>query len=400
LLKGAGVGAAVLAGGTLLGTGPLAWLINALRPATPLRHLVIACQENRSFDHYFGYAPWVGPYGPGPGYSLPDGAGGSVSPVHFTSRSTPDPPHSWAAAHRQWNGGAMDGFVVEGGMRSIGYYTAAELPFYYSLFDTSTLCVNFFSSVLGPTHPNRFYLVAGTSGGVTTNDVFGTGIFDFPMILDLLEGAGVTWKVYNIGWDGLDHSESENIFGFWRRWANDRRLFATKNDYLADLEAERLPAVSFIVPSYRGGSDEHPPTDVSIGIGIQRQLIEALRASSAWSSSAYILTYDEHGGFFDHVSPPVIDAFGLGVRVPAWVISPFAKRGHLETRLYDLTSILKLIERVFRLPTLASVNHLFDERTPGGRNYEAAAGAGSGPPAPPRDGRPELGDLFDCFDFG
>jgi phospholipase C len=98
-----------------------------------------------------------------------------------------------------------------------------------------------------------------------------------------------------------------------------------------------------------------------------------LRASAAWESSAYIITYDEHGGYFDHVSPPQVDAFGLGVRIPTWVVSPWAKARHIEPTTYDLTSILKFIERVFGLPTLASVNHLFDTATPVGGNYQAAA---------------------------
>jgi phospholipase C len=100
------------------------------------------------------------------------------------------------------------------------------------------------------------------------------------------------------------------------------------------------------------------------------------------------------------VSPPQVDAFGLGVRIPTWVVSPWAKAGHIELTTYDLTSILKFIERVFGLPTLASVNHLFDTATPVGGNYQAAApGETSGPPAPPRDNRTDIGDLFECFSF-
>jgi len=157
--------------------------------------------------------------------------------------------------------------------------------------------------------------------------------------------------------------------------------------------------VSFIIPSYARGWDEHPPADVSVGMGIQEELITALRDSSAWDSFAYIVTYDEHGGYFDHVEPPLLDAFGAGVRIPTWVISPFAKAGHLEPATYELTSILKLFETVFGLPTLASVNHLFDESTPGGGNYEAANGAATGPPAPPRDASEAIGDLTECFTF-
>jgi phospholipase C len=130
------------------------------------------------------------------------------------------------------------------------------------------------------------------------------------------------------------------------------------------------------------------------------ECVNALRDSPLWNSSAFLITYDEHGGYFDHVPPLQVDAFGLGIRVPCWVISPHAKRGHLEPTLYEFASILKFLERNFGLPTLASVNHRFDSGTPVGGNYQAAApGATVGPPAPPRDGIEEIGDLMECFDF-
>jgi phospholipase C len=134
-------------------------------------------------------------------------------------------------------------------------------------------------------------------------------------------------------------------------------------------------------------------------MGIQEELITALRQSSAWESSAYIITYDEHGGYFDHVPPPQVDAFGLGVRIPTLVISPFARRSHLEPTVYDLVSILKFLQANFRLPTLAAANHLFDESTPGGPNVEAAQGQPTGPPERPRDRLDEIGDLVQCFSF-
>ena len=114
-----------------------------------------------------------------------------------------------------------------------------------------------------------------------------------------------------------------------------------------------------------------------------------------WQSSAYLLTYDEHGGFFDHVAPPAIDAYGLSVRVPLWVVSPYAKRGPvLSSRPAEHTSTLKLIEALHGLPSLASQNHLFDRATPTGSNYQA-----NGAPAPPRDGRRDISDLLDLFSF-
>jgi phospholipase C len=333
------------------------------------------------------------------GYSQPDGNGGRIKPYRFTDLSTDDIGHSWGEVHAEWNQGAMDGFYTTDGVWAMGYYTAQELPFYYSLFRDFTLCANSFCSVLGPTWPNRFYLAAGTSGGITTNGVWGYGVFDYPIILDLLEDAGITWKVYNIGWDSVVKGDTDNVFVFWKRWAKDKRARARKHDYLHDVRHGELPQVSFIIPSYARAWDEHPPADVSVGMGIQEELVTALRESSAWSKSAYIITYDEHGGYFDHVAPPVLDAYGSGLRVPTWVISPHAKRSHLETTQYDHVSTLKFIEAVFDLPTLASVNHEFDHSTPGGLNNEAAGGDTEGPPAPPRDRLHSIGNLLECFDF-
>jgi phospholipase C len=298
----------------------------------------------------------------------------------------------------------MDGFYTMAqsypgdGNVAMGYYTAKELPFYYSLFRNSALCANYFCSVLGPTWPNRFYLMSGTSGGITTNGQWGYGIFDsrrWPIILDLLDEQEVSWKIYSIGDDDVPSGDSDNVAVFWSRWAHDPRTTATMDDYLEDCRSNRLPQVSWIIPSYHLGFDEHPPADVSIGMGFQEEMINALRQSRAWDSSAFLLTYDEHGGFFDHVAPPQVDAYGLGVRVPLWVISPYARRGPVRSQKpAEHVSTLKLIERLHGLPTLASRNHTFDKRTPTGGDYDTG-----GAPARPRDGLDSISDLFDLFDF-
>jgi phospholipase C len=362
---------------------------------------VISCQENRSFDHYFGYAPQVQSkgFGPPPGYSQPDAAGGRHAPYEFTTLSTPDIPHGWAPVHQQWDGGRMDGFYVTDGANGLGYYTANQLPFYYSLFENSGLCANYFCSLLGPTWPNRFYLMSGTSGGITNNGFWGYGIFDsgrWPIILDLLDDAGVTWKIYNLGGiDDVPSGNSDNVAVFWSRWAHDPRTTASQQDYVNDCRTGQLPQVSWLIPSFTNGLDEHPPADVSVGMKLQQQMITALRTSPLWRRSAFLLTYDEHGGFFDHVSPPQVDAYGLGVRVPLWVISPMARKGVVTTRKpAEHGSTLKLIERLHGLPTLASRNHTFDVSTPTGSGHDT-----NGAPAPPRDGLEAISDLYDLFDF-
>jgi phospholipase C len=405
-LKKTGAAGIAVAGGTLWATAPAAARARRGRPDTPLRHLVISCQENRSFDHYFGYAPQVqaAGYGPPRGYSQPDAAGGRHAPFELTSLTSEDPPHWWQAVHTQVNDGKMDGFYTMAqiypgdGNVAMGYYTAKELPFYYSLFRDSALCANYFCSVLGPTWPNRFYLMSGTSGGITTNGQWGYGIFDskkWPIILDLLDEQEVTWKIYSIGDDDVPSGDSDNVAVFWSRWAHDPRTTATMADYFDDCRSNRLPQVSWIIPSYHLGYDEHPPADVSVGMGFQQQMITALRQSRAWASSAFLLTYDEHGGFFDHVAPPQVDAYGLGVRVPLWVVSPYARRGPVRSQKpAEHVSTLKLIERLHGLPTLASRNHTFDRSTPTGGDYDTG-----GAPARPRDGLDSISDLLDLFDF-
>ena len=405
-IKKSGAAGVAILGGTLWASGPAAARARRGRGRSPIKHLVVSCQENRSFDHYYGYAPQVQArrLGPPPGYTQPDAAGVGHAPFELTALRSVDPPHGWNDVHAQWNGGKMDGFYKNAALRTgsgdnaIPYYTARELPFYYSLFRNSGLCANYFCSLLGPTWPNRFYLMSGTSGGITTNGLWGYGIFDsakWPIILDLLDDADVSWKIYYIGFDGVEVGDTDNVAVFWSRWAHDPRTTASLDDYLDDCRRGTLPDISWIIPSFSMQFDEHPDADVSVGMGFQEQIITALRRSRLWDRSAFFLTYDEHGGFFDHVPPPQVDAYGLGIRVPLWVVSPFARRGPILSRKpADHVSTLKFIERNWRLPTLASRNHTFDVSTPTGGNYQA-----NGAPAPPRDGMAGLSDLFDLFDF-
>jgi phospholipase C len=403
-LQRSGAAGAALLGGSLWATAPRA--AKAQRPRdSPIRNLVISCQENRSFDHYYGFAPEVQRRGFGPplDFAQPDAAGGLHRVFHQTALRTRDADHSWAGSHRQYAYGQMDGFYESSGDVALGYHTAAELPFYYSLFDApdAALCASYFCSLLGPTSPNRFYLMSGTSGGVTSNGFCCFGVFDsgrWPIILDLLDEAGITWRIYNRGGiEDIFASDIENVVLFWTRWADDPRARGTHEDYLRDCAAGTLPAVSWLIPSYTKQLDEHPPADVSAGMRLQQEQIEALRASPQYARSAFLLVYDEHGGLFDHVAPPRLDAYGLGFRVPFWVISPLLRRrGVIATRRpAEHVSTLKLIERLYGLPTLASRNHTFDEGTPVSLWHEAY-----GAPAPPRDGLSAISDLTELFELG
>ena len=404
-LRRSGAAGAALLGGSVWATGTVAARARRAAPADPpIRTLVIACQENRSFDSYYGFAPAVqrSGFGPPPGFAQPDAGGRMRAVFHQTATRTSDPIHSWAGTHEQHAFGAMDGFYRSSGPVAIGYYTAEELPFYYSLFDApdAALCATYFSSVLGSSTPNHLYMLSGTSGGITANGPCCFGVLDsrgWPIILDLLEEAGVTWKMYNLsGVDDILTGETDNSVVFWSGYASDPRVFASQADFLQDCLTGTLPAVSWLIPSFRDQLDEHPRTDVSVGMRAQQELIGAFRASPQYADGAFLLTYDEHGGFFDHVAPPQVDAYGLGIRVPLWVISPLLRRrGVVATRRpAEHVSALKLIQRLHGLPTLASRNHTFDEATPLGPGPDAR-----GAPAPPRDGLDVISDLTELFDL-
>ena len=291
----------------------------------------------------------------------------------------------------------MNGFFTTDGPSALGYYDGFDLAYYYALGDSFTLCGNYFCSELGPTVPNRLALMAGTAGG-NTADGLDAGSLDYPTIVDLLDAFHVSWKCYNLGQGtGSTLSLSHyNGLNFFKKWNSDPRLQFKEKDYNEDLLKGTFPQVSFLITE--GGISEHPPDDILKGQKKMAQVIEGLMDSSAWKNSVLFLVYDEGGGFFDHVAPPRVDAYGLGFRVPMLIISPYARRGYVSGQLYEHNSILKFIERRFGLPSLASVNHQFDTSTPGANN-DAANGQAVGPPAPPRDGLPQIGDFSEAFDF-
>lgn len=389
----------ILAGaGLTIGTGVTAALrakAAAIDTTNPIEHIVIACQENRTFDAYFGKYPRAGSYGFSNDYALPDGKGGFVKPHHFPFPMSPNIAHTWQVIHQQWNNGAMNGFYTTDGNNALGYYAASDLPYYYALADAFTLCGNYFSSQLGPSTPNRVALWSATSGGKTVNTIE-RGSLDWPTIVDLLDQYGISWKCYNLGIGNSSRFEDFNALVYFSRWQNDKRLYYSEHDYRHDLNAGTLPQVIFLITEAL--ISEHPPADIQMGQRKMADVVKALMQSSSWKSSALFFTYDEGGGYFDHVAPPQVDAYGLGLRVPMLVISPWARRGYLSGQLYEHSSVLKFIERKFGLPTLASVNHQFDYYTPGDNN-DAANGGDFGPAAKPRDELAQLGDFYEAFDF-
>ncbi|HEX6478601.1 MAG TPA: alkaline phosphatase family protein [Ktedonobacteraceae bacterium] len=360
----------------------------------PINNVLIACQENRTFDEYYGYYPGAGSFGVPHGYYQPDGKGGKVYPYHFSQPYSNDISHSWQDTHSEWDNGKIDGFYTTDGQNAMGYYDSSDLQYYYSLANAFTLCGNYFCYQLGPTLPNRLALWTATCGGNTTNNVnFGT--LNWLTIVDLLDQYKVIWKCYNLG-AGTGTLEGYNPLIYFTKWQNDPRLYYQEADYNTDLAGGTLPQVSFLITE--NVISEHPPADIQMGQSEMQKVITALMQSQYWKSSALFFTYDEGGGFFEHVAPTEVDAYGMGMRVPTLVISPYAKRGYVSGRLYEHSSVLKFIERRFGLPSLASVNHQFDTATPG-TNNDAANGNLTGPPASPRDGLSLIGDFYEAFNF-
>jgi phospholipase C len=360
--------------------------------SSPIEHIIVCCQENHSFDSYFGsYAGLPAGFGIPSGYTQPDRFGGTVSPFHFPTLTSDgiDPNHNWTAVHAEWNNGGMDGFYVTDGMGSMGFYDSTDLPYYYSLFPSFTLCANYFCGALTETFPNRLVLYAGTSGGHTSNNI-SVGTLTFPCVLDLLSDNGVTFKNYN-----FHCPDNYSILALFEKWATggpSNELNRTSAQFFADCANNTLPQVSFITnaPPY----DEHPAANIQTGMSLVQSIITGVQQSPAWLSSAILVTYDEAGGFFDHVPPPQLDAYGPGIRVPMTIVSPLARPGFVDTTFSDHSSVLKFIESVFGLPTLASINHEFDTSTPLANNQA------DGAPFPPRDGNSQLSDLTQCFTFG
>jgi phospholipase C len=373
----------------------------------PIDHVLVLMQENRSFDHYFGRLPHTGQRhadGLPRGASNPDPTGGpAIGTFHQTRTCEADGldlAHGWNAVHRQYNGGAMDGFTETNvepedptGGRAMGYYTRTELPFYYRLARTFAIGDRYFSSVLGPTYPNRYFLLAATSFGHISNE-FPTGANDWsqPTIFNLLDDAGVSWKIYN----------NDLPFGFLFAYVRAHPANVVPiAQYFTDAAAGTLPQVTFIDPRFLGTpnqeSDEHPPANVQVGQAFVADVVRALIASPLWLRSALFLTYDEHGGYYDHVPPPLAcvpddippavrpnDAQAAfdryGIRVPLVVVSPWARRHFVSHVVHDHTSILRFIETRFDLPALTRRDanadpmlELFDFRRPHRRQRLAAS---------------------------
>lgn len=321
--------------------------------------VVVLMMENRSFDHYFGALSLeegrTDVDGLTAAISNPHPDGSDVAPFRSSTYCLADPPHSWTSSHEQFNGGANDGFVTEFYDRepaeaheAMGYFNREDLPTLYTLSDHYALCDQWYASLMTSTQPNRFYLHCAQNNAVTNNDVpIGE---DYPSIYTLMADAGHSWGAYYSNLPGvllvpdrsLGEPQIQNLDAFF-----------------AAAEAGTLPNLVLVEPAY-GRNDDHPPAHPTAGQIFLSQIYDALASSPQWERILFVITYDEHGGFHDHVAPPTApDDFAdegfdqLGFRVPTLAIGPWVKPGHVSHVAYDHTSVLAFVEALFGVDPLS-----------------------------------------------
>jgi phospholipase C len=333
-------------------------------------HIVVLMMENRSFDHMLGYLSKHGAREDVDGlrggernrYKGRDYASFLLTDTQFVE----GPCHEYECVLNQVNGGKLDGFVADFAARFeaqgvdpgkiMGYYQAAQVPVYDALAREFLICQRWFCSHPGPTFPNRFYGLTGR----LNRDTNGRWELDNPImdtfaplatktIVDHLTEQGVSWQYYEHGYCTLR---------LFERYTVDNKFILDARDpikgFYAAARAGTLPAVSFIDPDFIDvppGTDDHPPADIAGGQRLVAEIVRALIEGPQWSKTLLIITYDEHGGFFDHVAPPQAPAVSgvdhYGPRVPAFAISPWVERGKTSDIVFDHTSILKTIARRF-----------------------------------------------------
>jgi phospholipase C len=330
---------------------------------TPITHAVFIMMENHTFDNMFGTFP---------------GANGVTEP-HAPNPVPQDFIHDGTSAIASIDGGKMDKFLAEGKIQ----YTQADIPNYWSYAQHFGLGDNFFTSLATSSTPNHLSMIAAQNNGIfetatekgcssaANTDIpsrtySGSGYrsypcYNIPTILSSLDKANISWRYYS----DVDIWNAPTMIQGYSNSKND----VSPTEFIPDVKNNALPSVSWVTPS--NDTSNHPPQLMEPGENFVTNIVNAIMNSSYWSSTAIFVTWDDFGGFYDHVAPPVLDGVGLGPRVPLIVISPYAKSGYISHSLGEFSSFVKFIEKNWNLPSLGQ-----------------------------RDSLPQINDLMDYFDFG
>ncbi len=355
------------------------WLVFAVVVAFPanaatlrdVKHIVIILKENHTFDNYFGLFP---------------GADGTTVGIH-EHRLIPlarapiilpgDLPHRRADALRVWDNGMMDDFIYPS---AYAQYSEQEIPTYWAYASAYVLADNFFTSVMGPSFPNHLFTIFGTSFGAVDNPRHSAGstsgkwswgcdaapdvlvlmvdgshsrpCWDGPTLIDEMDAAGVSWKYYGVTTPKSGYFWTEVDAIYHLRYGPDWSNVVPWRQFVDDARSGALPAVSWVTTDAL--NSEHPPNDVRTGEATTASMIAAVQDGPDAASTVIFVSWDDYGGWYDHVPPPQVDATGYGLRVPLIIVSPFAKRGYVFHGESDFASFPKFIEEVFGLGPMGS----------------------------------------------
>jgi phospholipase C len=365
----------------------LAVWIPAWGQSTAISHVVIIIKENRSFDHMFGTLTGV------------DGArkgkikSGKTIPLSHAFDQVQNPAHTWRAAQLAMDHGKMDGFNLENGCLTDLCYTqyyCTDIPNYCSYADHYVIADKFFSSEPTGSYPNHQYLIASQANDVRDNPsgdghVWGCDAppgervivydpiqkkgkpefpcFDYATLADLLDKKQLSWRYYAAppGDPGYEWSSYDAI-NHIRNGPDWESNVMDVSQFVSDALNGQLPAVTWVVPPAL--ESEHPPAFMSVGENWTVQQVNAVMQGPQWSSTAIFITWDDWGGFYDHVAPPKLDYFGAGIRVPLLVISPYVTPGRRYHKTATFDSLLAFVEANWHLHALtdrdAKANNLMD----------------------------------------
>jgi len=344
-------------------------------PSMPeIEHIVVLMMENHSFDNLLGMVPhqvpgrrsvdgWRFRNGTPVNFNL-DASGNKVVATHDSSpcQLVGEPSQSWNASHESWDNGLNDGFVKASSPVAMRFWDKTDIPFTYSLVEHFPIGERYFCSVLGQTFPNRCYLFAGTSSG-TINDTIAPAPPPNGTIWDRLDAHHIDWAIY---YEPPSYPSFELVPG------SDTPARASRvkhfNQFVSDVAAGKLRQFTFLDPNYETTSEENPQ-DIQLGERYVAQVVNALMHARTWKNTALFITYDEHGGYYDHVPPPAAiapdsiapiltsgDVPGgfdrYGFRVPMIVVSPWARAHYVSRTVEDHTSITAFVERKWNLPAM------------------------------------------------